>query len=336
VTFSQVHDSAAGWYNVLTPAVSFAISSRYSVDASASIFPYRHIENPNPATQSEQPLVVDLWEAGDTFVGLHASFRPGAFRDTVTGSFSIPTGDREDGLGTGRVTFDFSDRLERYIHQTGLLVDVGGGDSSGLFNRLISKEESSLGPLAHFQAGVALYLPWSIRAQSVAYEQLPLGNQTVYAAAGPPGAPAGQVISGTGVSEDNGFTTSLAIPLTANLTLSSYYNRSLRQHLDTVSIGVTYVLRGTPRKRRLSLIDRALREAEGANDWGWIEIQSLFDLFELHDLVWSHLLPDFELHLRGCLLQRGAGLVDGVDSGEDGGLIGFGVFVDLVQLSLLG
>jgi len=43
--------------------------------------------------------------------------------------------------------------------------------------------------------------------------------------------------------------------------LSGYYNRSLRQRLDTVSIGVTYVLRGTP-KKRLSMIDRALREAE--------------------------------------------------------------------------
>ena len=266
VTFSQVHDSASGWYNVFTPAVSYAISMHYSVDASASIFPYRHIQNPNPATQSEHPLVSDLGEAGDTFVGLHAYFRPGAFRNITTGSFSIPTGDREDGLGTGRVTFDFSDRLERYIKQTGLIVDIGGGDSSGLFNRLISREESSLGPLAHFQTGVVFYLPWSIRAQSFAYEQLPLGHQTVYATVSPPGAPNATVISGTGVSEDNGLTTSLSISVTDNLTLSSYYNRSLRQHLDTVSIGATYVLHGTPRRKRLSLIDRALREAEGAHN----------------------------------------------------------------------
>jgi hypothetical protein len=67
------------------------------------------------------------------------------------------------------------------------------------------------------------------------------------------------------VSEDNGFTTSIAIPLTDHLTLSGYYNRSLREHLDTVSTGITSVLRGTARHRRLSLIDRALREAEGAD-----------------------------------------------------------------------
>jgi hypothetical protein len=68
----------------------------------------------------------------------------------------------------------------------------------------------------------------------------------------------------TTVNEDNGFTTFVGIPLTDYITLSGYYNRSLRQHLDTVSFGMTYVIRGTSRKR-LSMIDKALREAEGAN-----------------------------------------------------------------------
>ena len=67
----------------------------------------------------------------------------------------------------------------------------------------------------------------------------------------------------TTVAEDNGFTTFLGIPVNSHVLLSGYYNRSLRQRLDTVSFGVTFVLRGAP-KKRLSLIDKALREAEGA------------------------------------------------------------------------
>lgn len=266
LTFSQVHDSAAGWYNIATPAVSFAFSRRYSADASASIYPYRQVQNHNPATQSQHPLVSDLGEVGDTFLGLHATFKSGGFRSTSTALLSIPTGDRSNGLGTGRVTFDFSNHLVRYFKQTGLLLDLGAGDSSVLFNRLISNEESSLGTLAHFQTGLVVWLPFSSHIQSVAYEQLPIGHQTVYTTVSPPGAPTTTVNSSTGASEDNGFTTSLAIPLTDKLTLSGFYNRSLRQHLDTVSTGVTYVLRGTPRRKNLSLIDRALREAEGANN----------------------------------------------------------------------
>jgi len=53
----------------------------------------------------------------------------------------------------------------------------------------------------------------------------------------------------TTVAEDNGFTTMAGFPLTHHVTLSGYYNRSLRQHLDTVSFGVTYVLCGKPRDR---------------------------------------------------------------------------------------
>lgn len=264
-TFSQAHDSAAGWYNVATPAIGYTISRHYSVDASVSIYPYRRVQSQSAPPSSSKDLVVDLGQVGDTLIGLHTIFNPRIFRNTTTASFTIPTGDRSTGLGTGRVTFDFSDHMEHYVKQTGFVLDLGTGDSSGLFNRLVTNENDSLGALAHFQAGVVVYFWGSDHIQSVAYEELPYGHQTLYTTVSPPGAPPAQVVSGSGVGEDNGFTTSIGIPLTDHLAIGGYYNRSLRQHLDTVSVGVTYVLRGTPRRKRLSLIDRALREAEGDN-----------------------------------------------------------------------
>jgi len=268
-TLSGVHNSSIGWYNVVTPAVSYTFSPHYSADASVSFYPYRLVENENSTGQPGGPnaegLVVDLGGVGDTFIGLHASFNPRILRNTTTASFSFPTGDQAAGLGAGKPTFDFSDHMVHYLRQTGFLVDLGAGDSSGLFNRLVTNNYTSVGPLAHFQAGVVVWLFGRNYIQSIAYEQLPIGKQTVYTTVGPPGAPNSTVVSGSGVSEDNGFTTSLGIPLTAHFTVSSYYNRSLRQHSDTVSIGLTYVLRGTPIKHRLSMIDRALREAARAN-----------------------------------------------------------------------
>ena len=266
LTFSQVHDSSAGWYNVITPAVSYTFSHRYSTDASVSIYPYRLVQDQNPATPPAQRLVVHHGDVGDTLIGIHARFNPSALPNTTTVSFTLPTGDRSDGLGTGRVTFDLSNHMEHYVKQTGFLLDLGGGDSSGLFNRLVTREENSLGLLAHFQTGIVIYLPGSSHIQSLAYEQLPIGHQKLYATVSPPGVPNAPLISGNGVNEDNGFTTSMGIPLTDNITLSGYYNRSLRQHIDTASASITFVLRGTPRKKRLSLIDRALREAAGVNN----------------------------------------------------------------------
>lgn len=261
VTFSGVHDSSIGWYNVVTPALSYTFSSHYSADASLSIYPYRLVQKQASAGEPPQGLVPDLGDLGDTFIGLHASFNPRIFQNTVTASFTAPTGDRSAGLGTGKVTFDFSNYMERKFKQTGFLVDFGAGNSSGLFNNMVTNDYTSLGPLAHFQEGVIVWLPDRIYIQSVAYEQIPIGNQTLYANPGPPGWPTRTVVSGNEVGQDNGITTALGIPLTEHITLSSYYNRSLRQNLDTVSVGVTYVLRGTPLKRRLSMIDRALREA---------------------------------------------------------------------------
>jgi len=266
LSFSAVHDSSIGWYDVLTPAISYTFSPHFTADVSASLYPYRLTQNQATNVTASDELLPTHFDAGDTLLGLHGYFSAHTLQHTVTALMTAPTGNRPDGLSTGRVTFDLRDHIERYVGQTGLVLDVGVGDSSGLFNRLVQDQGNTLGPIAHFQTGLILWLPGREYIQSVAYEQLPIGDQKIYATAPPrPGAPARTVVTGRGVSEDNGFTTSLGIPLTAHLTATSYYNRSLRLHLDTVSVGVTFALRGTPVHRRMSLIDRAIREAESAN-----------------------------------------------------------------------
>jgi len=47
--------------------------------------------------------------------------------------------------------------------------------------------------------------------------------------------------------EDNGFITSLDIPLSPHVTLSGFYNRSLRDHDDVAGFSFTYILRAPPR-----------------------------------------------------------------------------------------
>jgi hypothetical protein len=276
VTYSGVHDSASGWYTVATPAVSYTFSEHYSADASASMYFHRLVQNTNPATAAKQPLVVEPINAGDTLIGFHAFFEPASLQNTTTASLTAPTGDKSEGLGAGQVTYDFSNHTERFFKQVGLLLDVGGGNSSGLFNSVVSKDYSSVGPLAHFQAGGVFWFRGGIYLQSVAYEQLPLGSQTVYktvkrgendhgeddGGGNPP--PSAAPITTSSAIEDNGFTTIVGIPLNDYLMLSGYYNRSLRQDLDTVAFGMTYVIRGR-KKRTLSMIDRAIREAEGAS-----------------------------------------------------------------------
>lgn len=278
VSYSGVHSSSVGWYSVMTPAISYTFSERFSADASTSIYINRLIQNTDPATKATQPLVTDGADPGDTLIGFHATFYPGSLQDIITASLTAPTGNRSEGLGTGQVTYDFNNHTEKYYNKLGFLLDLGIGNSSGLFNDLVVKDYTSVGTLAHFQAGGVFWLPRRTYIEAVAYEQLPLGSQTVYRAVergedvranddgggtNPTPQPPVAVTVST-ASEDNGFTTFVGIPLVDHITLSGYYNRSLRQRLDTVSVGVTFILRSKPSKRSLSMIDRALREAEGS------------------------------------------------------------------------
>jgi len=260
VSLFGVHDSYVGWYNVATPAASYSFSPRYSADVSMSIYPYRLAPN------SAGTLLLAGGDLGDMLLEGHATFTPESLRDIATASMTLPTGNRTDGLGTGRVTFNFDNRLEyypaRYAGRTGFLVDIGGGDSSALANRLVTEDDEALGPLAQFQAGIVTWLSRGISLQSVAYEQLPIGDQKTYATVGRAPLPPVIVVSGHKVNEDNGFTTSLYVPLNSHTTLTSSYNRSLRLHLDTVSVGFTFSWKSSAIRRSESLIDRAMREAE--------------------------------------------------------------------------
>ncbi len=262
LSFSAVHNSSVGWYTVLTPAVSYTFSRHYSGDASASVYLHRMIENQDPATASAQPFVVDNASAGDTLFGFHATFLPESLLDTISAYVTAPTGDQSAGLGTGKVTFDFTNHVEHYQRQFGMLLDLGVGNSSNVFNNLVNRNYSSFGGLAEFQSGTILWLPRRTYFESVAYEQLPIGSQTVYSSVAPPGSSSPPSAAGTSFAEDNGFITYAGIPLADHFTLSGYYNRSLRRRSDTVSFSLTWVLRSSGDRKHLSMIDKAIREAE--------------------------------------------------------------------------
>ncbi|MFC6645085.1 hypothetical protein ACFQBQ_05655 [Granulicella cerasi] len=270
-TFTSVHDSSSGWYTLYTPAVSYAVSPHYSFDANIAVYLYRlaadqvtttRQQQPSPGQPNPQPVqdtyTTDLrphrGELGDLVLAAHMNLSPKWFRYTLTPSMTVPTGDVDHGLSTGRVTFDINNHFETRSSRGGFLLDLGGGDSSSLFNRLVTKDYTSLGPLAHFSVGGQVFLPLRMVFQSVAYEQLPLGDGKIYTTLSRPGYPDRTFVTGRSVSEDNGFTNSLVVPLNSHVTLQSYYNRSLRLELDTVSMGITFTLKSNRPKRRRSLL----------------------------------------------------------------------------------
>jgi hypothetical protein len=153
-----------------------------------------------------------------------------------------------------------SNHLDHAFKHVTTSVELGVGDSSSLINPLVTRNFTSLGPLAHFQTGVALPLFWGLSFDSSAYEQLPIGDQKIYQNVTRRGQTS-LVVSGRSVTEDNGFTNSLDVPLDGHTTLSAYYSRSLRFHDDVVSFGITYVLRGFKSAREKAADDDLLMQS---------------------------------------------------------------------------
>ena len=260
LSYASVHNSTIGWYSVATPALSYAFSSHYSADVSSSIYFKRKYLTYLPTDPPRQRWVDEATDAGDTLLGFHASFTPGPFEEMLTGTLSAPTGDAAAGLGTGRVNFDFTNHTEYFRRQMGLFLDLGVGNSSGLFNNMVERNYSTSGGLAHFLVGAEDWIGNRVFVESLLYEQLPFGTQTVLAEPALPGTMLQpNKASRSAVNEDNGITTYLSVPVSGNLALSGYYSRSLRQHSDTVSVGFNWVLKG---RTADSMVDRALEEAE--------------------------------------------------------------------------
>jgi len=248
LTLSGIHDASTGWSTVWQPAFSYTFNETFAIDVTIPIYMYRLTQSDASKPKPNALLIPERGERGDTVIGLHAQFAPRAFDYDATVSVTAPTGDEAHGLSTGRATFDLSNLFEHSFSFLTPNLELGVGDSTALINRLVTKNYTSLGPLAHFSIGTAFPLLHGISLETSAYELLPIGDQKIYQSVTRRGTTT-FVVTGHNVTEDNGFNTSLDIPLDRHTTLSTYYSRSLRQRDDIVSIGLTYVLRGSPAEK---------------------------------------------------------------------------------------
>jgi hypothetical protein len=252
LTVSGVHESSTGWATLATPAVGYSFNDIFSIDATIPIYFYRLAESRSTRPRPDARLVNQRGEPGDLILDLRAQFIPRYFQYQITGAVTAPTGDEAYGLTTGRVTFDISNHFERTFGRLTPNLEIGGGDSTTLVNRILTKNYTSLGPLAHAQVGLGIELFHGISFESDAYEQLPIGDQKIY---GPSRNGKATVVIGHNVTEDNGFINALDIPISSQVTLSGYYGRSLRLRSDTAAIGITYVLRAAPATENSSTDD---------------------------------------------------------------------------------
>ncbi len=258
-TTSQ-HDSTTGWASLLTPNVAYRFDKHFSFNAGTPIFAYVNAS----ATTSTLVLGVPIYTTsplntrkflvGDTTLVGQFETHAKLLDYNVTATIGMPTGDYTFGLGAGQVTYEFNNHFERPIGETFTPnIELGIGDSSSLTDLRVRRDYVIVGTNAHFQAGLGVSLPFNMEFESDAYEDLPLAAQTVTTTS--TNGKKGKQLKVTSkssqesIGEDNGFLNTLDIPLNRHITLSGFYNRSLRNKVDTAGFSLTFLLRGAQKRQ---------------------------------------------------------------------------------------
>ena len=243
------HDSASGYSSLLTPDLAWRFNRHFSADASFPLYAYDNVVvTGGTKARPTYTNATKHFVFADSSLNGHYQAAPRLFDYEATASLGLPTGNPNNGYGAGKVTYNLNNHFERLV---GIFIpdlELGIGNSSQLIDERVRRGFTSVGELAHFQLGTAIALPFSAFFSADAYEELPLTAQTLYSTTGR-GRKKVTTANTKSIGEDNGFLTTLDLPLNPHTTLSGFYNRSLRNHLDTAGISLTFFLRTPPRPR---------------------------------------------------------------------------------------
>jgi hypothetical protein len=246
-SFEQTHDSASNWSSVIDSSVSYDFNKVFGISLGIPFYlAHNEVSTSTttlPGTTTQTPLTAIYNQLGDVRFGLKFATPTPVVRYVATITGTAPTGDTSTGISTGRAGADFNNHFEFDLGPITPLAEVGIANSNALINSFIKRPYTTLGALSHFRGGIGLPLGKNLSLEFSGYENLPVGIQKLYShlygkkSGSTPGGPA-SVVTGTGISEDNGFTTGLNASLGGRMDFSFGYDHSVNQQLNTVAFGV--------------------------------------------------------------------------------------------------
>jgi hypothetical protein len=250
---SSQHDSTNGWSSILNPNVAYRFNKYFSVDAGVPMYLYINVYE-DIGTKAKPVYTYSPKQGvfGDTTLSFEGDAQAWSMEYNGTVSLGLPSGDANYGLGAGQVTYNINNHFERNLGRFTPDIELGYGDTTNLVEQRVLKSYIAVGPMANFQAGTAVDLRWNMAFEADAYEELPLDSNLVYSTTGK-GKNKKTTTTNTDPGEDNGFITSLDIPIARHVTMSGFYNRSLRNHDDVGGFSFTFILHAPPRSAEMLL-----------------------------------------------------------------------------------
>ncbi len=159
----------------------------------------------------------------------------------------VPTGDTSHGLSTGRATVDWTNHLDRGFGRWTPYADLGLANTVP-DTRFLVRQFSTLGTVAHFDAGMQFRLVPFLGFDVSAYDVLPVGQQKVFSrfvsqASGLlPGSgrffeTSSRTVGSSTIARDNGFSAGFDAPISF-LEFTLGYTRSVHFRQDLIYFGV--------------------------------------------------------------------------------------------------
>jgi hypothetical protein len=167
---------------------------------------------------------------------------------------ALPTGDTSKGLSTGRVTFDWTSQVAKEFGRFTPFLSAGLANSV-FDSRYRRRPYTTLGELAHFEAGTSFDLGHSLSLSASAYDVAPWGTQKLYSRLVGKGAGGGGksnhgrvyqdnalTTGGSSIDSDNGYNADLDFNPWKYVDLDFGYSHSVHFQLDTFSFSLGFNL----------------------------------------------------------------------------------------------
>jgi len=254
VSFTETHDSSLAWSSELISDVGYDFSPKVSVGLGVPIY----LVQPYSRYKTTSTSGVSYNSIGDLFTTLNynAGNKGWPYSGTITGT--VPTGDTQHGVSTGRATIDWNNHLEHDIWRLTPYVEAGIGNSNTSENLRHGglhgyRNYTTLGGLTHYRGGSSVDLFKNLSFDACVYDDLPFGDQKVYSRILPRKGTVATAASasrhfemsavttgGASIAADYGIDTALNLNPNRRINLGLEYTRSVHYQLNTVALMVGY------------------------------------------------------------------------------------------------
>ena len=283
-SFMESHDSSAGWTTELNSSLRYDFNRQFAIEAGLPFYLGQppavtvagQTQNPNQTqTQTQQSL--NYSSLGNFFIDVQMTRKSQPVNYQTALTLTAPTGSTQQGISTGRATFDWNNHFDHDIWRLTPFVEAGLGNSIGsaglspspgngaATRRLANLPYTTLGMESHFQLGSSVDLVKGISFDIDAYDISPFGNQKVYSrivsrnmrTIVAPGRGSHQrtfevaaLLSGpASIAADHGFGGAFSFNPRPRVDVEFGYQRSVNYALNTVSMTLGFRFGHLPPKQ---------------------------------------------------------------------------------------